>query len=294
MASIHNQLSEFLSLGLDVVHVTSSPWSHHEVAVAALDSGAHVFTEKPMAMNSVEAEDMARHALAADRLLCVSHNFLESVAMREACNRFGTTSVDYALGLQLSAETRRLPVWYRELPGGLMFDEVPHMMYSMMYLLGGGLTLDHARATLDESGHPRTIEALVKGRTGQGQITMVFCSPVSEWHIMASSPAAFVDIDLFRDITISLAPDGAHGSLDIARSSLSAVAGHVSGFVRAGSRWVRKRQYWGHDALIGKFLDAVHEGGPSPVAEEQCLGVVRITDDLLDAIGIKTVVRPSS
>jgi predicted dehydrogenase len=284
--SHHSNLARFLEEGLDIVHVTSSPWSHHDLAMAALRAGAHVFTEKPMAMSPTEAEGMASEARRLDRLLCVSHNFLYSASMRAARLRLGDEKVDYASGLQLSSDARRLPTWYRDLPGGLMFDEIPHMVYSVAALLGGGLVLDHARATLDDAGLPRTVEVLLQGRTGNGQITMVFCSPVSEWHVIASHRSGVFGVDLFRDITMHLGPDGTHGSLDVARSSLSAVGGHISGFARTGARWVSRRQFWGHDVLIGEFVEAVQKAQPSPVPLEEALNVVAFTHDLLQVLGL--------
>jgi predicted dehydrogenase len=279
----------FLAEGLDVVHVTTSPWSHRDIGVAALESGAHVFTEKPMAMTSEEAHEMAAAALAADRLLCVSHNFLSSRSMQEARHRIGAVPVDYVGGLQLSAETRRLPTWYRTLPGGLMFDEIPHMLYTVGHLLGGELGVDHVRGTFDDDGAVRTAEVLLRGRTGSGQVTMVFCAPVSEWHVTASTSQRLVGIDLFRDIAVDLRPDGLHTSRDIARSSLAAVGGHVGGFVRAGTRWMTGRQYWGHDVLIGDFLDAIASGSCSPVPLSDALDVVEITTEILDALDLVRV-----
>jgi scyllo-inositol 2-dehydrogenase (NADP+) len=282
----YSKLGPFLEQGLDIVHVTSSPWSHFDLSMAALGAGAHVFTEKPMAMGPGEAEAMAAEAGRRDRLLCVSHNFLYSTSMMAARRRLGGEKVDYASGLQLSSDARRLPTWYRKLPGGLMFDEIPHMVYSVAALLGGGLVLDHARATLDDDHLPRTVDVLLRGRTGTGQITMVFCSPVSEWHIMGTHRSGVLDVDLFRDIAVHLGPDGAHGSLDVARSSVSAIRGHVGGFAKAGARWASRRQFWGHDKLIGEFVDAVRARRPSPVSIEDALNVVGFTNDLLVALDL--------
>lgn len=285
--STHSDLDRFLAEGLDIVHVTSSPWSHHDLVMAALGARAHVFTEKPMAMNPTEAEAMADEARQRQRLLCVSHNFLYSASMRAARRRLGDEKVDYAAGLQLSSDTRRLPTWYRDLPGGLMFDEIPHMVYSMAALLGGGLVLDHARATLDDANLPRTVDVLLRGRVGNGQITMVFGSSISEWHVIASCPSGVFGVDLFRDITVHVGPDGAHRSLDVARSSLSAIGGHISGFARVGARWVSRHQFWGHDTLIGEFVEAVQTGQPAPVRLDDALNVVAFTDDLLGTLGLR-------
>lgn len=282
---------ELLSEAPDIVHVTSSPWSHSDLTIAALGAGAHVFCEKPMAMDLTQAQLMVSTAGAANRLLCVSHNFLYSDAMGRARRMLAGAPVDYVLGLQLSADSRRLPDWYRELPAGLLFDEIPHMLYTLGDLLGGNLELDHVRGRFDESGHPRTVELLVTGASGPGQVTMNFASPVSEWHVIISSRSKLVDLDLFRDIAVGIAPDGEHGSIDIARSSLAAVSGHVAGFARAGARWVRHHQFWGHDVLIGAFYDAVRGRGASPVDAADALGVVALTDALLGDLGVRP--RPS-
>ncbi len=288
----YDNLDKFLAEGLDLVSVATSPWSHRDVAVAALEAGAHVFTEKPMAMDSVEAQSMVAAATEAERLLCVSHNFLFSRSLREADRRLAGTPVDYAAGLQLSSEARRLPEWYRELPGGLMFDEMPHMLYSLNHYLGGSLEAEHVRASFDADGHPRTVELLLRGRTGQGQITMVFCAPVSEWHLMLSTRERLVSLDLFRDIAINLSPDGAHKAKDIARTSASLLSGHVGGFLKAGSRLVRKRQFWGHEVVIPQFVEATLGRAPVPVPVEDALSVVRVTDQVLAELGLMLPSRP--
>lgn len=281
-----DRLEPFLGLGLDAVSIATSPWSHHDIAVAALREGAHVFTEKPMAMDSDQARDMVDAASSSGRMLCVSHNFLFSKSIQRVDEQLNGTPVDYACGVQLSSEARRLPSWYRKLPGGLMFDEAPHMLYSMSHYLGGGLQLDHARGTFLDDGHPRTVEVLLRGATGVGQVVMVFCAPVSEWHLNLSTREAATSVDLFRDIVVRIKPDGAHGALDIARTSLSAVTGHVLGFARSGGRLITRRQYWGHDVIIRRFVDATLGRGTIPVSLNDALDVVRITDDILQALGI--------
>ena len=99
-------------------------------------------------------------------------------------------------------------------------------------------------------------------------------------------------MDLFRDLSVRIAPDGAHGARDIARSSAAALGGHALGFAKAGARLVRGRQFWGHDELIAAFIAAVRSGGPTPVDVPEALAVVDFTDDVLAALDLRAGARP--
>lgn len=58
----------------DLVSICTMPVSHCEMVTAALQHGAHVICEKPMAMNLVEAVAMATAARLADRFLTLGFN----------------------------------------------------------------------------------------------------------------------------------------------------------------------------------------------------------------------------
>src|SRR4051812_28088440 len=53
--------------GVDAVIVTTPPFLHHPVTVAALQAGKHVLCEKPMAVSLHEADEMIEAARAAGR-----------------------------------------------------------------------------------------------------------------------------------------------------------------------------------------------------------------------------------
>jgi scyllo-inositol 2-dehydrogenase (NADP+) len=276
---------EFLDQDLDIVSICTPPMNHAELAVAALRRGRHVLTEKPMAMDAAEAGAMADAAAAAGRLLCVSHNFLFSRAVSKAERFLAGADVGYAAGLQLSSLRRRLPTWYHELPGGLLHDECPHLLYTLGHFLGP-LELDHARATRDPAtGLPATAEILLRGPAGLGQMTMVFDTPVSEWHVGLVAPDRVVDLDLFRDIAMCVRSDRAHKAGDVLRSSLAGVGGHVAGFATSGGRYVTGRLFWGHDELVRRFVEATLGRAEVPVPVADSLAVVRLTADIVEALG---------
>jgi predicted dehydrogenase len=71
----------------DLVSVCTMPASHREIAVAALDAGAHVLCEKPTALDAGEAAAMVAAARRADRFLTVGFN-MRFLPAAQALRRF--------------------------------------------------------------------------------------------------------------------------------------------------------------------------------------------------------------
>ncbi len=268
---------------LDLVCVCTSPWSHTEFTIDALERGVHVFCEKPLALRPEDARAMFSAAEKADRMLCPSHNFLWSDAMTRARKALAAAGPLLSVsGLQLSSDQRRLPTWHHDLRGGLLFDEIPHMLYIVADLLGSDLRVEHVRADwASRTSEPQTCEVLLRGANGPGRLSMVFGAPLSEWHVTAVAGRTVVDVDLFRDVMISSGSDGGHTAREVLATSLRAAGQHLGGFAGAGLRLARGRQFWGHDALVAAVVSAIRTGAVSPVPVESALGVVDATEAIL-------------
>lgn len=278
--------------GVDAVSICTPPWAHAEMAIEALERGVHVLCEKPMAMNSSDARAMADAAAANGRLLCVSHNFLWSSAMQRARRALTAAGpISFVTATQLSSDERRLPTWADALPGGLLFDEVPHMLYVVEDLVGGPLRVVDVRTVWGgRESEPQSCEVRLEGERAVAQITMVFGTPISEWHVTSIAEQSVVDVDLFRDVMVSSGTDGSHRAAEVLATSARTAAHHFAGFAASGVRRALGRQFWGHDALIAEFVDAVTAamaGEPcaSPVPVERALSVMACLDDIVEAIG---------
>lgn len=69
-------LQELLSVGRpDIVTVATPPSSHLAIATAALEAGAHVFCEKPLASSVAEANELAEVARRCGRHVSVNSEF---------------------------------------------------------------------------------------------------------------------------------------------------------------------------------------------------------------------------
>ena len=280
----------FLAHDLDVISICTPPFAHAEQAIPVLEAGTSVFLEKPMAMGLPEARAIAAAAESSDALLCVSHNFLFSRSMQRLLRvlRSGEAGpIRFVMGMQASSPRRRLPTWYGDLPGGLFFDESPHLLYLVAALLGEDVSLVSATAEHGEPGAEqpvRSLHAVLSSSVAPATLTMVFEAPVSEWHLAVICERRVLLADLFRDICVVLGPDGSHGALDILRTSATAGAQHLAGFFQSGVRVAGRRQHWRHTTLIGKVVDAVSDGDSSPVPVSDSLRVVGLTEAILDAV----------
>jgi len=84
--SYTDALAMFKAENLDIVSIAVPNKFHKSLAIAALESGAHVLCEKPMAMNAVEAEAMLAAAKRAKKRIGVNFSFRfnpQSFAMKK-------------------------------------------------------------------------------------------------------------------------------------------------------------------------------------------------------------------
>lgn len=140
---------------LDLVHICTPHHLHEPQAVAALQAGAHVFLEKPMATSLAEADRMIATAEAAGRKLTVGHNQRFSAAHRAAmaqieAGAIGEVFLVRAEGISRSHVAGRGmdPDWRtqsRAGGGGPLIDVGYHYAYRAVDYAGSRATRVYAR-----------------------------------------------------------------------------------------------------------------------------------------------------
>ena len=111
---------------VDVVSVCSPVQTHLELAKAAMDAGAHVIMEKPIAMTAAEAEEMKAYSQEKDRRLGIVHNTKFQPGVQKALRIFQDGGIGEVLHidqtwLRVGAQDRMLQgddYWVNELIGG--------------------------------------------------------------------------------------------------------------------------------------------------------------------------------
>lgn len=142
----------------DAVDVVTPNGVHAPASIAALQAGAHVIVEKPMAMNADECRAMIAAAKAADRKLVIAFQYRydpRTQFLKQAADegQFG----DIMFARVQALRRRGIPNWgvfgQRELQGGgPMIDIGVHMLEQCHYVMG----------------HPRPVSAMGMTRTYMG------------------------------------------------------------------------------------------------------------------------------
>ncbi len=279
-------LEKFLEEPLDVVSVCTPPGTHAWLVEAAIRAGKHVLVEKPMTLTSGEGQALEALAGSAGVILCPAHNFLFSRSLEKAKSLLESGKVGkvhWVMGIQLSSSRRRLPTWFNDLPGGLFFDEAPHFLYLMRYFLGE-LRVEqawHMSGARDLPPGAARTEARLQGACGDGYLTMWFGAPFSEWLLILFCSRAVLILDLFRDILIHLPPEQAHRARDVLKMSLLGTLRLWRGISTSGLHATCGQLSYGHDRLIGQFLDAVSDGRQPPTRAQDGWQVVALMEEIL-------------
>ena len=178
---------------IDAVDICTPNNSHHEIVLAAAEAGAHIYCEKPLAMNVAEAASMARAVQAAGLKAQVTFNFRFFPAVMRAkqlldagfLGRIFSFRGRYHRSSYIDGDKPMSWRLQRELTGGgALFDLGSHILDLLYYVLGefdsvnGTLeTLIKERPTTKGSAELRPVAvddiALLHARTAAGTLGTV-------------------------------------------------------------------------------------------------------------------------
>ena len=171
----------------DVLHITTPPQTHKDLALVALAAGTHVYVEKPFAVDAAEAIDMLAAGAAHGRKICVGHDQLFDpiwleCRRRHAAGEFGQiVHIDSVMGYDLSGPFGTLlsedsQHWVHRLPGGLFQNNISHAIYRITDFMPDDQppVWAHWFAPSPEQRFPSELRVLLRGR--QTTATVLFSS----------------------------------------------------------------------------------------------------------------------
>jgi UDP-N-acetyl-2-amino-2-deoxyglucuronate dehydrogenase len=127
----------------DLVVIATPPATHHALASAAMDAGAHVIVEKPMTLNMADARDLCERAAAQGRTLAVGLKYRYIFGVDELrrwiqSGRFGpplygTAAVRWGHDQAYYDRAPWLGTWTGE--GGALLNQTIHAIDLMTWLM---------------------------------------------------------------------------------------------------------------------------------------------------------------
>ncbi len=141
-AKVYEDYKELLKdTSIDVVHVLTPNREHSFITVDALESGKHVMCEKPMAINTAEAQKMLDAAKRTGKKLTIGYQNrfrADSQFLKEACDAGELGEIYYAKATAL--RRRGVPTWgvfmnKEEQGGGPLIDIGTHSLDLTLWMM---------------------------------------------------------------------------------------------------------------------------------------------------------------
>jgi predicted dehydrogenase len=290
----------------DVVHITTPPQTHFSLARQCLESGSHVYVEKPFTITAAEAESLIELADSCGLKITVGHNYqftLEMVEMRRLVNNgfLGGKPVhlesywSYDLGdiRYASAFLGDRNHWVRQLPGQLFHNIISHGIAKLAEFLDNDVTeiiaTAHQSEQLRRLGAPEILDelrVLIRDKNGT---TAFFCFSTqikgfNQLHLYG--PAGSLSADIITGSLVRT-PKRSYKSyltyfippLRNAREHFRNVRSNVANFLHR-----RLYQDFGMKELIKRFYSSIRLGDPLPIPYRKIVLTARIMDEIFAQI----------
>lgn len=287
----------------DVVHITTPPQSHHALACQCLESGSHVYVEKPFTVTATEAESVIARATQVGRHITAGHNYQftgEMLQMRRlvAAGGLGGRIVhleshwSYDLGdaSYVGPILSNPQHWVRQLPGQLHHNLISHGVARLVEFLVDPVELVHANA--DQSQQLKglggnevldELRVLLRDRAGT---TAFFCFTTQVRpglnRLQLYGPRNSITVDLTSGSVYTHQGRNYKSYLVFVAPPLIAARQHLGNAARNIISIARRRLYQdsGMQELIQRFYESFTAGGALPIPYRDILVTARIMDSV--------------
>ena len=267
----------------DVVHVTTPPASHRDLALAALDSGAHVFLEKPLAVDRAHVAELLDAAERRERWLIEDHNYRFSPAVQQilAWHEEGALGevvhVDVVFAVAGLGAGSRLgdaaaPDSMVGLPGGAALDFVTHLSYLAQLFVGAARSVDTRWRKRGGSDAPwDELRVLVDGARGTASLGWSANAQPDRFALRVEGTRMRASASLFEPLLVAERLHDGPRPLVPVRNGLSTAWAYTRSAV--GGLW-RKLQdrpltYQGLWTLLDRTYRSLATGAPPPITPDE-------------------------
>jgi len=292
----------------DVVHITTPPQSHFDIARLCLERHCHLYVEKPFTLDSEEARQLLCLAAKIGSKLTVGHNYQFSHAARrmralvasgylgggppvhlESYYGYDLGDPSYARGLLGDQQH-----WVRRLPGKLLHNIISHGIAQIAEFLTSDdhpvIAYGYVSPFLKGIGETDIVDELRVMICEEERTTAYFTfssqmrPSVHEFRIYGSKNGLILDQN--HEILLRLRGPKFKSYADyfippvlFAKQHLGNVIENVRLFLIRDFHMDSGMKY-----LMGSFYRSIREGAPVPIPYRQILLTARIIDAIFDQL----------
>ncbi len=289
-----------------VVHITTPPQSHFQLASQCLEFGSHVYIEKPFTVTAAEAEGLIQSAEQRGLKLTVGHNYqftLEMMEMRRSVGQgfLGGPPVhlesywSYDLGdiSYVGPMVSNPGHWVRQLPGQLFHNLVSHGLAKIVEFLDDDVT--EIVATAYQSSQLRQLRAkelldelrvLIRDKNGT---TAFFCfstqiKGVNQLRIFG--PSGSIAADIITGTAVRRRSRAYKSYLTYFIPPLNDASEYFRNAAASASNFIRRRLYqdFGMKELIQRFYRSIRGEIAVPIPYRDIILVGRLMDRIFEQV----------
>jgi predicted dehydrogenase len=280
---------------LDIVDICVPPQIHAPLALEALRAGCHVLMEKPMALKVADCDAMLEAARASDKKICIVHNQLFNPPFPRARQLVAEGAIGELTGVRILLSDHRDEMimkkdyWIHKLPGGVIGESGPHVVYLTLALLNSVKSVDiHANRFLEHPWAPfDEFRIELQGERAVSSVVMSYATTRHDLLVDIMGTEGYIHVDLTAKYLVRR---GVKASIRPSRFIpffLGTRAQEAGGIAGNAMRYLTGRLKFGHELLIKGFIESILHGGEPPVTGEAGREVVRVMAMIVDRLDEK-------
>lgn len=279
----------------NLVDICTPPQTHTRLALEAMRNGCHVLVEKPMALTVADCDQIVQASEEYGLQVCVGHSDLFYEPFIKARRMVANGAIGRVSGMRIFLSTptdymtSRPEHWAHKLPGGVIGETGPHIVYMTLAFIPQIRTVSVDALKVMNNYPWSSFEDYRINLIGDDAIcsaTVVYTTDQWSAKVEVLGDKGFLMLDLenmsvlhYRRTELKPGPVG----LSLLRESAQLAGALVSNSIRVATRRVRST----HEAIISQFADSILAGSEPPVSAEEGREAVRVLNMVVDNIESK-------
>jgi len=289
------------SEALDVVHITTPPATHVELARRAIAAGCHVYVEKPIGLNSQETIDIIAYAEAENKKLTVGYIYMFDPPALTARTMMQQGTLGRAVHLESyygynlagpfgSAILGSPEHWVHQLPGKLFHNNLDHAFNKVVEFFDGEIDVVEAygaKRREESCGDERDemldeLRVLIGGERCTANVTFSSHARPAAHRLRIMGTKATVDLDFVsRTVILERGPRLPSAAGRVVPAFSSSASYGWNGLKNVGRFVVADFHYFaGLRTLLERFYRSIIDDGPPPVDYDWMRKVAWIMDEI--------------